>query len=74
MKTLQLLSASLILAAAGSAFAGTDDGNVPNAYVLQTPNQVTAPAAKADSSETGKAAGANAGTDFLRQQSATSGN
>ena len=77
MKTLHLISASLILAAtafaAPSAFAGSDDGNVSGAYVLQTPHQVTAPVAT--SGDTGKAASAKAAqTDFLRQQSATSGN
>ncbi len=77
MKTLHLLSASLILAAASSAFAGTDDGNVPKAYVRQTPRQITAPGAA--SNDTSKDSGAAASakkpqTDFLRQQSAVSGN
>ena len=78
MKTLHILSASLILAAASSAFAGTDDGNVPGAYVLQTPRQMTQPVATKDA-DTSKDSGAAASakkpqTDFLRQQSAVSGN
>ncbi|HEX4330290.1 MAG TPA: hypothetical protein VH105_26115 [Burkholderiales bacterium] len=74
MKTLHILSASLILAAASSAFAGTDDGNVPGAYVLQTPRQVSAPVATT-TQDTGTAASAKmADTDFLRQQRAVSGN
>ena len=81
MKTLHLISASLISAslilAASSAFAGTDDGNVPGAYVLQTPRQVAAPVAAKDatSKDTGTAASAKkAETDFLRQQTSVSGN
>ena len=82
MKTLHILSASLILAAvsatvSSSAFAGTDDGNVPGAYVLQTPRQVSAPVATTQDTpqDTGKAASAKkAETDFLRQQRAVSGN
>jgi hypothetical protein len=77
MKTLHILSASLILAAASSAFAGTDDGNVPGAYILQTPRQVTTPVATKDanSKDTGTAASAKkAETDFLRQQTSVSGN
>jgi hypothetical protein len=74
MKALHLISASLVIAAASftsAAFAGTDDGNVPGAYVLQTP-RVTAPAATTQ--DTGTAASAKSADDFLRQQSAVSGN
>lgn len=77
MKTLHLISASFIIAAsaiASSAFAGTDDGNVSGAYMLQTPRQATAPVATTTQDSGAAASAKKADTDFLRQQRAVSGN
>lgn len=74
MKIATTIAASFFTSAAvlygmTSALAGTDDGNVAGAYTLQAPRTVAA------GKESGTAAGAKAaGTDFLRQQRATSGN
>lgn len=74
MTAIKLLSATLIFAAASSAFAGTDDGNVPNSFQIQTAavRQAPAPvAAAAAKSTVSKSAG---NQDFTSQQAETSGN
>ena len=73
MNTIKLLCASLIFAAASSAFAGSDDG-VIDSFPAQTRVSVQAPAptaAAADNKAVAKTAGKQ---DFTRQQAETSGN
>jgi len=79
MNTLKLLTATAILTAATSAFAGSDDGNVGPAWQLlpTVPAQITAtqaaPApAPAAAAGIKQAAGISARDDFLRQQQANS--
>jgi hypothetical protein len=70
MNTIKLLSATLIFAAASSAFAGTDDGVFPNATRVQATAVRQVPAPAAASAETKADVSKNAGKqDFTRQQS-----
>ncbi|HEY4374946.1 MAG TPA: hypothetical protein VGN52_23695 [Burkholderiales bacterium] len=75
MKTIKLLAATAALIAAASAFAGTDDGNVPPYPTERILGQAPTPAPTASTGESGKAASGDTGmNDFLRQLQATSGN
>jgi len=73
MNSIKLLSATLLFAAASSAFAGTDDG-VIDSFPAQTRVSQPAPAPTAAAAATRADAAKNAGKqDFTRQLSEGSG-
>lgn len=72
MNRIQIIAASLLVAAASTAFAGTDDGNVSSFPAVRTAAVKTAPAPTAAAAQVNLESGKQAG--FLQQQSEVSGN
>lgn len=73
MKTIKPITAAVLSIAAASAFAGTDDGNVPAYPTVRASRQEPRPVPIAGS-ESGQAAGGDSKQqdDFLRQLKANS--
>ncbi|HEY4374951.1 MAG TPA: hypothetical protein VGN52_23720 [Burkholderiales bacterium] len=72
MNTLKIISASFLIAAASTAFAGSDDGNVDSFPAVRSAAVQTAPAPTAAAAQVKLDNSKQAG--FLQQQSEVSGN
>ena len=72
MTTLKVIATSLLIAAASTAFAGTDDGSVTSYATARVAAAKQAPAPVAAAAAV-KADAKNGAQDFLRQQAEGSG-